>query len=203
MLIVFSGCLSTLYPFFTEKDLAYNPVIIGEWQYASKAEKGSILFQAIPKEKLSELAPGVRKIAAKGYLGTWKDSTGKLKSQYFVFLAKIGNYFYMDRYPTEMDSVNQVAAVFKQHYLKMHTCYRVDISNHNLFSMKRLERSFLDDLIKKNEIRMHYAETGDFNKTIITASTEELQAYLLKYGDNPKAYNTDYSYMCTRIIKYY
>jgi hypothetical protein len=29
-----------------------------------------------------------------------------------------------------------------------------------------------------------------------------LQAYLLKYGDNLKAYNMDYSYTCNRIINY-
>lgn len=202
--ILFSGCLYTLYPIFTEKDVVFNPEIIGEWQYIGKKGKGSILFEAIPNAKLSELAPGIRKIADNGYLATWKDSTGKADSKDFVFLTKIGRLLYMDHYPAELDLEKPVANIFKQHHLKMHKCYRIDLRNKDGFEMKRLERSFLDDLIKKNQIRIHYVQHSFLHNKIIiiSASTEELQAYLLKYADNPKAYNMDYSYTCNRIINY-
>ncbi|HEY6503646.1 MAG TPA: hypothetical protein VIZ28_06685 [Chitinophagaceae bacterium] len=203
LLIIFNSCLSTLYPFFTEKDVVFNSAIIGEWRYTARSGKGSILFEAIPNAKLSELAPGIRKIAGKGYLATWIDSAGSVDSKYFVFLVRIGNSLYMDHYPAEMDYEKPVEDIFKQHHLKKHSCYRIDIRNNDGFEMKLLERSFLDDLIAKNQIRIHYEEKGVYdNKTIITAPTEELQAYVLKYGDNPKAYNTDYSYNCTRVINY-
>jgi hypothetical protein len=202
-LIIFNSCLSTLYPFFTEKDVVFNSTIIGEWQYVAKSGKGSILFEVIPDEKLSELGPGIRKIAGNGYLATWKDSTGKVDSKSFVFLAKIGKFLYMDNYPAEMDLEKPVANIFKQHQLKMHSCYRIDIRSRDGFEMKRLERSFLDNLIAKNQIRIHHEQIGGVeNKIIVTASTEELQAYLLRYGDNPQAYNADYSYNCTRVINY-
>jgi hypothetical protein len=32
LLIFLSGCLSTLHPIFTEKDLAYDPKLIGTWK---------------------------------------------------------------------------------------------------------------------------------------------------------------------------
>jgi hypothetical protein len=202
-LIIFNSCLSTLYPFFTEKDVVFNSTIIGEWQYVTKSDKGSILFEVIPNEKLSELAPGIRKIAGNGYLATWKDSTGTVDSKSFVFLAKIGKFLYMDYYPAEMDLQKPVANVFTQHQLKMHSCYRIDLRSRNGFEMKRLDRSFLDKLIANNKIRIHHEQLGAIdNKIIITASTEELQAYLLMYGDNPQAYNANYSYNCTRVVNY-
>ncbi len=203
LLIFFNSCLTTLHPFFTGRDVVFNPTLIGEWRYVSKSEKGSVFFEAIPQVRLPELAPGIRNMADKGYLVTWKDSTGQPTSKYFVFLAMIGNSFYLDHYPAEMAFEKPVAKIFKEHYLKMHSCYKLNMHGKNILEMKLLEGSFLDDLIAKKQIRIHYEELGQqANRKIITASTEELQQYLLKYGDNPKAYSVEYSYTLTRIINY-
>jgi len=32
LIIFLSGCLTTLHPIFTEKDLAYDPKLIGTWK---------------------------------------------------------------------------------------------------------------------------------------------------------------------------
>jgi hypothetical protein len=203
LMVSYNSCLTTLYPFFTEKDVTFNSELIGNWVYSRGTERGSISFETIPQGRLSELAPGIRKLSAKGYFVTWKDSTGRPTSKYFVFQAMIGNSFYIDHYPAEMDFEQSVAKVFKEHHIKMHSCYKLNIRGKNLFEMKLLERSFLDDLIERKQVRIRYKELGipDYKK-IITASTEELQQYLFKYGDNPKAYNAAFFYTCTRAINY-
>ena len=201
--IIFNSCLDTLYPFFTKNDVVYKSTLNGEWKYTSKKEKGSVYFEPIPKKRLEELAPGIREISDKGYLATWKDSTGKVINNQFVFLTMIGNDLYMDHYPAEMENVKPIDQVFKDHYVKKHMCYKLSMRNGEVFEMKRLERSFLDDLIEKKQIRIHYVElSSPENKRIITASTGELRQYILKYGSNPKAYNDSYSFTCTRVVNY-
>lgn len=174
--ICFTGCLTTLYPFFTEKDVVFKPELIGNWAYTKQAEKGAILFETINQTRSSELYTGIRKIADKGYLVTWKDSNDKPTSQKFVFLAKIGKYFYLDFYPAEMENKNDVDKIFKEQFTKLHSCYRIDLSNPNSFTLKRLNGDFVNELIDKKQIRMSYEKTG---KKIITATTGELQEYLV------------------------
>ena len=198
-----SGCLTTLYPFFTEKDLVFNPDLVGLWSYKKPGEEGKVYFEKIPQSRLSELSPGIRKMADKGYLLTWKDSTDTETSKYFVFMAKIGGNFYLDYYPAEMEFEKPLADAFKEQQLKMHSCYRINFRNRDAFEMKMLEASFLDELIDKKRIRIRYEEIEVLEKKrIITASTDELQQYLVKYGDEPKAYNEALSFTCTRIINY-
>jgi hypothetical protein len=202
-LFVLNSCLSTLYPFFTERDVIFNPILIGKWTCNINGEKHNLTFEAIPEKRLHELAPGIRKLAGRGYLLTWKDSLHKTYSSDFVFLAKIGNNFYLDLYPAEMDFEKLLPDAFKEYYIKMHSCYRIDLQNPNQFKMKRLEASFLDDLIRKKQIRIRYEETGPPEyKRFITAPTKDLQNYLVKYGDHPDAYNGSLSFTCHRFINY-
>ena len=203
LLVVLNSCLSTLYPFFTERDVVFNSTLIGKWTCVINGEKHNLTFEAIPGKRLHELGPGIRKLADKGYLLTWKDSLHEVYSSDFVFLARIGNNFYLDLYPAEMESERKFPAAFKEYYIKTHSCYRIDLQNPNQFKMKRLEASFLDDLIRKKQIRINYEETGPpENKRFITAPTKDLQKYLLKYGDHPNAYNTSLSFTCKRFINY-
>src|SRR5688572_730036 len=134
--IIFNSCLDTLYPFFTKNDVVFKPTLNGEWKYSGQEEKGSVYFESIPKKRLEELSPGIREISDKGYLATWKDSTGKIIKNQFVFLTTIGDDLYMDHYPAEMENVKPVAQVFKDHFLKMHTCYKLSLRSANVFEMK-------------------------------------------------------------------
>jgi hypothetical protein len=201
--ILLSSCLSTFYPFFTEEDIVFNSSLIGEWGYSVEGKKRSITFEPIPPKRLPELAPGIRKLADRGYLLTWKDSFNTAYSNDFVFLARIGKNFYLDLYPAETALAKKLPEAFKAHRLKTHACYRLDIKNANQIEMKRLDAGFLDELIRKKRIRIHYEETGspDYSR-YITASTKELQNYLIKYGDNPAAYNKSNSFTCHRNINF-
>ena len=203
LLVVLNSCLSTLYPFFTERDVIFNPTLIGKWRCDINGEKHNLTFEAIPGKRLHEMAPGIRKLADRGYLLTWKDSRHEVYSIDFVFLARIGNNIYLDLYPAEIEFERILPGAFEDYYIKMHSCYRIDLQNPNQFKMKRLEASFLDDLIRKKQIRINYEETGPPEyKRFITAPTKDLQNYLLKYGDHPDAYNASLSFTCIRFTHY-
>jgi hypothetical protein len=71
----------------------------------------------------------------------------------------------------------------------MHTSYRVEILNDGSFELSQLDGSFVNSLIEQKKIRISH-ETGADDNIVITASTSELQQYLIKYSDEPEAYES-------------
>jgi len=72
----------------------------------------------------------------------------------------------------------------------MHKSYRVKISKDGSFELSRLDEGYIRRLIEEKKIRISYEKDADDN-IVITASTKELQQYLLKYGDEPSAYRSE------------
>jgi hypothetical protein len=69
----------------------------------------------------------------------------------------------------------------------MHSFYRIRFHNDRSFETSQFNEDFLKRLIDKKQIRIKYEVRFDGNY-VITAPTEELQQYVLKYGDEPEAY---------------
>jgi hypothetical protein len=198
LVLFLSSCLTTLYPIFHEKDAIFNLSLLGYWKCAegNSKERKFIEFKKIPDDRKPELPPGIRKISDKGYLVSRIDSMGQTTSQSFVFLAKIGKNNYLDYYPAEMSSQKNVIKIYKDHYLKIHSNYRCDFKDNDHFEMKRFDQGFLDKLISNNKINIRH-EVIDGNN-LITASTNDLQKFIIQYSDNPDAFGGDVSY-CSRI----
>jgi hypothetical protein len=195
-----SGCLTTLYPIFHERDAIFNEKLLGYWKCTDKENNISFIeFKKITEDRKSELFPGIRKISDKGYLVSRMDSTRQITDQDFVFLAKIGKYYYLDFYGAEMPSQRNVNKFFKNHYIKVHSSYRCDIEDNDNFVMKRFDKGFLDKLISDNKINIRHEVVGGEN--LITASTEDLQKFIITYSDNAAAFGDNIAH-CSRIIDY-
>jgi hypothetical protein len=80
----------------------------------------------------------------------------------------------------------------------MHSIYRIKFADNNSIDIQRLDGDYLKNLIKNKQIRIKHEEMED-GSFVITASTEELQQYLIKYSDVPEAYNKDNSDSYSRI----
>jgi hypothetical protein len=197
IIILFSGCLATLHPFFFEKDVENAAHLIGQWSYSEGDNYGVLLIEKIPAERKNELSGQIKNIADKGYFISWRDSTGRISAQYFAFLAKIGKHYYFDYYPAETTIDKKINIAFKIHYRKLHSCYKVNFSNFNQFEIKLFDKGFLDKLIDERKLMIKYEQEYLEGKKVITASTEELQEYLKKYSDNEKAFSR--SFTCKRI----
>jgi hypothetical protein len=200
LLFFLSGCLTTLYPIFHEKDAIFNEQLLGYWKCTDKGKNISFTeFKKIPEDRKPELSPGIRKISDKGYLVSRIDSMRQITDQYFVFLAKIGKNYYLDYYPAEIPSQRNVNRVYKSHYIKVHSSYMCDFKDNDHFEMKRFDQDFLDKLISNNKINIRHEVIGGRN--LITASTDDLQKFIIAYSDNAEAFGDNINY-CTRIIDY-
>ena len=190
LLIFLSGCLTTLHPIFTEKDLAYDPKLTGTWNTENQGNKGKVVISNLATENSLELPGNISTIKQKGYFIRYQDSTGKTSEQYIAFLARIGKHLYFDYYPADKKEDRKLDEFFGVHFIKMHTSYRVDISKDGSFELTQLDEGYVRKLIDEKKIRISHEIDADDN-TVITASTKELQQYLLKYGDEPSAYRNE------------
>jgi hypothetical protein len=183
-----AGCLSTVHPLFTEKDLVVDTRLIGSWQKAKDNSK--ITYRHPNASEINALSPALQAQADKIYLLEERNEQGRIQSFNYAFMVKLGKYYYMDFYPATTAEQGSADNFFSAHYVPMHSIYRIQFKNNNSFSMQRLDGGYLEKLIRDKQIRIRHEvmEGGGF---VITASTEELQQYLIKYSDVPEAYSND------------
>ena len=190
LLIFLSSCLTTLHPIFTEKDLAYDPKLIGVWNTENEGKKGKVIISNLASENSVELPGNISVIKQKGYFIIYQDENGKVSDQYIAFLARIGKHLYFDYFPADKKEDRKLDEFFGVHFVRMHTSYRVEILKDGSFELSQLDGSYVKSLIDEKKIRISHETDADDN-TVITASTKELQQYLLKYGDEPSAYRSE------------
>ncbi len=190
LLIFLSSCLTTLHPIFTEKDLTYDPKLIGAWNTENEGKKGKVIISNLATENSLELPGNISAIKQRGYFIIYKDENGKTSDQYIAFLARIGKHLYFDYYPADKKEDRKPDEFFGVHFVRMHTSYRVEVLKDGSFELSQLDGSYVKSLIDEKKIRISHETDADDN-TVITASTKELQQYLLKYGDEPSAYRSE------------
>lgn len=189
LLMGLSSCLSTIHPIFTEKDLLFDPKLIGSWHLEAKPQEGQIQITKATNQDLDEL-PTLRRLHGKVYKVLYKDPEGAIEAAYFGFLLKLGKNYYMDFYPAETPATKTYDEFFRGHYTKMHSAYRINLISGNSFELKQLDETFMKKLIADKKIRISH-EITEHETFVVTAPTEELQQYILKYGDMPEAYYND------------
>jgi hypothetical protein len=201
LILSMSGCLSTLYPLFTEKDLVYDARLIGEWK--EKADDGSMVIEKASLQDLAKL-PALQQLVDKAYIISLKSKEADVNStrskdqlieqKFIAFLTRLGTDLYLDFFPTPTDRQQQYDGFYITHFISMHSFYRVQVHNDRSIEISQLKEEYLKNLIQQKRVRIKHEVYID-GSYIITAPTEELQQYVLKYGSVPEAYdgNTVYT----------
>jgi hypothetical protein len=191
-LVIFlvSGCfVKSLHPFYKENDVIFKKELTGNWvsddSSTWKIEQG-MKFTGLFKPDTPNNA----------YLITYTDKKGVAKFK--VHLFQLGNRYFFDFYPEEIESTNDLMS---SHLVPMHTVARADFSPEKMV-IQWYNEEWLIGLFKQNKIRIAhekvpYYETGrneeDNYQVILTASTDDLQKFMLKYMNDPNAFKNDYS----------
>ena len=174
--LLIAGCVRSLYPFFTEDDLIFEPKLVGTWIekeakntwiFEKKGEKEYILhhYEAEYGSSMGAKVPG---------------DTAKFTAQ----LGKLGKYIFLDISPDEVET-NIKNGFYNFHLLPLHTISRVWLEGDSL-KLAMFDSEWLENMINNNAFKIKHAKLND--QLILTASTSELQQLIQKYAENTKAF---------------
>lgn len=159
-LVLFTGCLPSLNPVYTEKDLIFDPQLVGLW-----------------KQPKSAATWGFSKGDDKSYELVYTDEAGH-SGQFTARLAQIDGMVFLDLFPQEIQ--NDENAFYKFHLVPIHTIYLVRKTKPAL-ELAAIDYHWLEDFLAKHPDGIAHAT---FNgRKLITASTADLQAFLLQHKD--------------------
>ncbi|MBI3005004.1 MAG: hypothetical protein HYY49_06260 [Ignavibacteriales bacterium] len=159
---IVSGCLRSLHPLYSDKTLVFDQNLVGSW-----VDQDSSMWTFIQTgQKSYEL------------VYTEKGSPGRFKAH----LVKLGKFVFLDLFPEEPVLQN---GFYKFHLVPVHSILRVWIEE-NTLRMAMLDHDWFKNQVDKKKVKLAHEHRG--NEIILTAATDDLQKFVVKYANDPKAF---------------
>ena len=162
-----AGCLPTsINPLYTDKDLVFDPALVGVWSDKDDS-KETWTFE---------------KAGEKSYKFVYAESDGKV-GQFDTRLLKIGDARFLDFFPDESGIAEMNRSDFyKMHLIRTHSLLRVSQIEPTL-QMTPLDLKWLREFLGKNPHTIRHEKIGDGDdaQIVLTASTPELQKFVLAH----------------------
>ena len=155
-----TGCYPlSVQPFFTQKDLVYDPLLVGAWKQADS-----------PTAQWT-----IRRLDASSYEALLTEDGDTHRYQFH--LVQLGDARYLDIVPLEDEGMVQ--------HIPAHSLHRIRISS-DAIDIEPLNSDYFDALIKAHKIGFAQRvsvpiENGADDKTVLTGSTAELQEFILQH----------------------
>ena len=176
--VILGGCVPviSLHPLYTEKDVVLDKKLYGTWVDDSNDSKTTWEFKSIDEPK-------------NAYKLIYTDEEG-MKGSFVAHLVKLQNSLFLDIFPSELpwepEDPNEMDWPYNTLFLiPAHTFVKIDSIEPQLKLRSTLE-SDMKDLLKENPSAVEHTSVGD--KLVITGSTKELQAFVLKYADDERVF---------------
>jgi hypothetical protein len=166
------SCISSLRPLYTEKDLIFDPRLLGEWK---QDDGNTVLIREYTNKDLT--------LNHKGYLLICNDKGGG-DVRFVGNLVALGGNVFLDLYPIAPDDDSKKGddriGHLLENYIPTHSYYKVKVADKQiqLFSFASQK---LYDMLGENRIRLKHEDLENYK--VITASTQEIQQFVKKYAD--------------------
>lgn len=178
-LTAMSSCLvSSLHPFYKEKDKIFDPVMIGSW-IDSDSCIWTIEPNMVPTEFMKPKEPdGAYKI-------TYYEDEDEI-SVLTGTLFRLNGVDYVDFIP-DINEEHFSTDLTAYHHIPVHTLARVRYSRNSIMLFWYGD-DWLNELFEENRIRIAHetVQNHDYDRQVLTASTDELQKFITKYANDPK-----------------
>lgn len=184
--VCLQGCIvKSVHQFYKESDVIYRKELEGNW--TDQDGNGWQIHQNPFKQNAYELhySKNGREVSLIGHL------------------FKLNGNQYFDMMSTEDNSED--IPVFDLHIVPTHSIARVATLNDHEVSIKWFNEEWLRKMFVENRIKISHELVMDENPQstddgfyLLTASTEELQKFVIKYGDDEDAYDDDLKLQLTK-----
>lgn len=180
-LAISSSCLvRSIHPFYKEKNIEFLSGLTGTW-----IDQDSSIWE-ISRRENSESFLGKAKVFD-NYHVVYKDGDGKEKDAYFILTHfKLKGVSYLDFEALTEENIGDNLASW--HFIPSHSVARIEMFGNENALFYWYDEEWLADLFEKNRVKISHEKISSGNSFetesyILTASTDELQKFLVKYGD--------------------
>ncbi len=155
------GCVPSLHPLYTEKDVTFEPILVGVWSEKDKTDTWTFTKSGDNAYELTITEEGV---------------PGKFEAH----LVRLGEMLFLDLYPEEPDIKPNF---YKIHLLPVHTFYRIRIDKEkDVLGIAGMNPDWLEEAIDSKKVTIAHERLVKGNETtiVLTASTKALQEFVVK-----------------------
>ncbi len=157
---IIAGCIPSLHPLYTDETLIFDEALIGKWKINDKNDEQIWQFS-----KAGEKEYELRILQA-----------GK-EGRFAAHLLELDGKTYLDLYPAENKTMENLNDTYKMHLIAAHTFLKVNIAGSNL----KLNW-FMNELLKDDPNQLRHEKVNK-DQIVLTASTEELQRFVIEHAD--------------------
>jgi hypothetical protein len=177
--VVLQSCVvKSLHPFFTSADVIFKTELLNTWT----DEDGN--KWTIQRSKTSDKTYEMR-----------YEPEGQSAVVFEGHLFELNSELYFDFVPEDIGSTSN-SLMLALHLLPVHSVAKVKTITKNKVEIKWFNEKWIKSLFEQNKIKIKHEElqngsSRDDKEYVLTASTAELQKFLIKYGVEDSAYDDD------------
>ena len=160
LVILFAGCVPSLHPLYTDKDLIFEPALLGTW---TDGDEQTWIFDESKDPNTYDLTI------------LFKDKPAPL----IAHLLKLDGILFLDLLPGDSDL--QTNTFYNIHLLRAHTFWRIDQIEPTL-QIRAMDSETMEKMLKKDPNLIKHEVTDD--RLVLTASTEQLQQFMKAHADD-------------------
>jgi hypothetical protein len=159
--ILLAACIPSVHRYYTEKDVVFDPKLLGEWQEKDKAEEPQIWKFEASKDKAYSL--------------TVMEKEGK-RGEFEAHLFKLKQDYFLDIVATEIGT--NVSDLITASLIPGHLLLRVPQIGTEL-KLAMFDFDWFEKYLKEHPKSLaHYVEN---DRIVLTAETADLQSFVLKH----------------------
>ena len=170
--------IKSLHPFYKKQDITFNQDLLGKWM---DLDSSIWIFN---QREFKKSFTDINAIKSNSYELIVKD-TEEGDSYFNVFLFTLKGETYFDFFPV-MDKMPE-SKLADWHMIPVHSLAKLKIWGNKNISFFWYGEEWFADLSKKNKLKISYetikiGDKEDEEMNILTASTDQLQKFIIKFG---------------------
>jgi len=204
-----SSCVTTLQPLVTRNTIISDDRLIGAWNNDDQEFIVQGLFNSnLYKKNKDEIEKEKQKNGGKLNDEMRRDSLyfskiyvieyskDGIKYELLGGLIKLNGQFFINFKAEEMTQINSAGNEYNfnlPNRIASNTIARLQFSGSNMIKLDFIDGGYIYDQIKTGHMKIKHEKDDMYDTFLITASSEELQQFLKKYGNDKRFFNKENS----------